>query len=472
MPTSNPNLSSSKILRVIRQELKNYHLFSEEPHQNVLELRAIKNQLETQSQPNASFAKRLALNTILHQALDKAYKESKDHATLLRKRFLDKETIPEVSDHFHISQATVSRWTDRALEIVAAKFIEIEKEANETWYNRLTARLPARHYDRLVGVDRLRDQLTDKIVNPDGPGIIALSGIGGIGKSSLADYVVRKALRSGLFQNVAWVAFRPEHEEWLLVKGAAKEQLISLLAHEVAPGASPLSIERQTERLTDRLKSEPHLIVIDNLEEQHETDAIIQYLNGIENPSRFIVTTRAQPSRATCNVTNLTELSREHSLNLMQYYLESTGQTQIGQVDEETLNKIFQIVGGNPLALKITAGLMQWMPLEKIIGDLAKGQGDAAIIYQKIFWYTWETLSRESRLLLQAMSLTGAVSGASAAQMQEASGLAEESFWRAVDELLLRSMLEVRGPINDRRYGIHRLTETFIETEIVDRGHD
>ena len=195
------------------------------------------------------------------------------------------------------------------------KLIDIETDANESWYNRLTARLPARHYDRLGGVNKLRDQLADKIINPEGPSIIALSGIGGIGKSSLADYVVRKALRSGLFQKVAWIAFRPEHEEWLLVKGSAKEQLISLLTHEIAPGASPLSTERQMERLTDRLKSEPHLIVIDNLEEQHETDAIIQCLNGIENPSRFIVTTRAQPSRATCTVINLTELCRGHSID-------------------------------------------------------------------------------------------------------------------------------------------------------------
>lgn len=466
MPTSTTLLSTDDFLQLIRVELKNYHLFNEEPHPKIMKLRAIKNQLETQSQPNASFAKRLALNTILHQALDETYKESKDHATLLRKRFLDKETIPAAADYFHISQATVSRWTDRAMEIVVAKFLDIEKGANETWYNRLTARLPARRYDRLVGVDHLRDQLVEKIVDPNGPGVIVLSGIGGIGKSSLADYVVRKALRSGRFHKVAWVAPQSEHGEWLLVPGSIQEQFVSILAHEVAPGAGPLSFERQIERLADRLKRESHLIVIDSLEEQHETDAIIQYLNGVENPSRFIITTRAQPSRATCRVVNLGELSREHSLNLMQYYLESTGQTQIGQVDEETLSKIFMYVGGNPLALKITAGLMQWMPLEKILADLAKGEGNAGVIYKKIFWYTWETLSAESQLLLQAISSAGKISEVSAAQMQEASGLASESFWRAVDELLLRSMLDVRGPIDDRRYGIHRLTDTFIETEI------
>ncbi|MFK7800934.1 MAG: NB-ARC domain-containing protein [Anaerolineae bacterium] len=460
------NQSNNNLLQVIRQELKNYHVFDEEPGAEVNSFRVLKNQLETQSQPNAPFAKRLAFNTVLHQVLDETSKENKDLATLLKKRFLDKETIPEVSEHFHISQATVSRWTDRAIEIATAKFNEIEQEANESWYNRLTARLPARNYDRLVGVDTLRDRLVTKIVDPEGPGIIALSGIGGIGKSSLADYVVRKALRSGLFHEVAWIGFRPEHEKWLLVKGQTQEQFVSLLAHAVVPGAGPLSLDRQVERIADRLKSVAHLIVIDNLEEQQETDSIIQYLNGIENPSRFIVTTRVQPARTTCHVTNLTELARDDSLNMMQYYLESTGQTQIGEVDEETLEKIFYIVGGNPLALKITAGLMQWMPLEKILADLEKGRGDAAVIYQTIFRHTWNTLSAESQLLLQSMAMSGAVEGVSASKMQETSGLAVETFWNTVDELLLRSMLEVRGPLNNRRYGIHRLTEAFIDMEI------
>ncbi|MFT7585818.1 MAG: hypothetical protein ACI9EW_002246 [Cellvibrionaceae bacterium] len=466
------NLINDDLLQIVRQELKNYHLFDEEPDQRLTSFRAIKNQLETQSQPNAPFANRLALNTILHQAINELSKESKNFAILLRKRFFDKDTIPEVSEYFHISMATASRWTDRAIETVASKLIEIENQSNESWYNRLVSRLPARKYDRLVGVDMLRDRLAAKIVDPNGPGIIALSGIGGIGKSSLADYIVRKTLRLGFFHKVAWVEFRPGHDEWLFGDDEVKKQFIKLLVNKVAPRANSLSFEKQSERLADRLKSEPHLIVVDNLEDQHATDIVIQCLNGVEFPSRFIVTTRVQPSRATCYVRTLTELAKDSSVSMMQYYLESTGQTQIGIVDEETLDKIFQIVGGNPLALKITAGLMQWMPLDKILLDLEKGRGDATLIYKTIFWHTWETLAPDSQLLLQAIAYAKVVSEASAAEMQGECGLATKNFWSAVDELLLRSMLEVRGPLDNRRYGIHQLTEAFIKTEIIDQSGD
>ena len=271
---------------------------------------------------------------------------------------------------------------------------------------------------------------------------------------------------------MGWVTFRPNADGFLIAANQAKAQVVSLLAQALLPNAGMLSAERQMERLADRLKRDPHLIVVDNLETQDDADSVVQYLNGLAEPSRFIVTTRAKPERGTCHNIDLTELNQEDSLRLMQLYLETTGQTKVGEVDTVTLNKIFKIVGGNPLALKITAGLMQWMPLDRIFIDLEKGSGDAGKIYRVIFMNTWETLSDESRLLLQAMSIMGATSGAAAAQMQQSSGLADDIFWKAVDELIVRSMLEVRGSASDRRYAIHRLTESFIETEITHFDND
>lgn len=52
-------------------------------------------------------------------------------------------------------------------------------------------------------------------------------------------------------------------------------------------------------------------------------------------------------------------------------------------------------------------------------------------------------------------------------QMQAMSGLAEQQLWPAITELVNRSLLEVRGTTWERRYGIHRLTESFLRTEII-----
>ena len=45
-------------------------------------------------------------------------------------------------------------------------------------------------------------------------------------------------------------------------------------------------------------------------------------------------------------------------------------------------------------------------------------------------------------------------------------GLDEAAFWPAVQELRARSLLEVRGSLDEKRYGIHRLTQSFVRTEI------
>jgi hypothetical protein len=52
-------------------------------------------------------------------------------------------------------------------------------------------------------------------------------------------------------------------------------------------------------------------------------------------------------------------------------------------------------------------------------------------------------------------------------QMQTISDLDDRQLWPAINELVHRSLLEVRGTTWQRRYSIHQLTYTFLRTEIV-----
>jgi hypothetical protein len=87
-------------------------------------------------------------------------------------------------------------------------------------------------------------------------------------------------------------------------------------------------------------------------------------------------------------------------------------------------------------------------------------------MYRQIYWEAWRSLSQEGQQLLQAMPLV-AETGALPEQMVAMSSLAEDHFWPAVTELFSRSLLDVRGNVRERRYSIHRLTETFLRTEII-----
>ena len=60
-----------------------------------------------------------------------------------------------------------------------------------------------------------------------------------------------------------------------------------------------------------------------------------------------------------------------------------------------------------------------------------------------------------------------AESGGTPDYLRALSGLAEAQLWPALQELRNRSLLEVRGTAVEKQYGIHRLTETFLQTEII-----
>ncbi|RMD58859.1 XRE family transcriptional regulator, partial [Candidatus Parcubacteria bacterium] len=71
-------------------------------------------------------------------------------------------------------------------------------------------RLPPFGEERLFGVENLQQALSHHLSQPDGGWIIALEGIGGIGKTTLACIATRQALQEEVFCHLAWVSARQE----------------------------------------------------------------------------------------------------------------------------------------------------------------------------------------------------------------------------------------------------------------------
>ena len=143
------------------------------------------------------------------------------------------------------------------------------------------------------------------------------------------------------------------------------------------------------------------------------------------------------------------------------------GLDELAEANESVIEEIYTLTGGNPLALKLVVSLAAVLPLPQILSDLAKSRpGPIEDLYRSIYWEAWRTLSEEGQSLLQAMPLV-AETGALPAQLMAFSDLDETTLWPALTELVSRSLMEVRGTMHERRYGIHRLTETFLRTEII-----
>jgi hypothetical protein len=329
--------------------------------------------------------------------------------------------------------------------------------------------LPPPAYTRLFGVEPARVELADQLLHRDAPWVVALVGIGGIGKTALADATVRDLIPRFHFDGVVWLRHeRATMSGQSLSPDHAFDSIVALLTSrlDLLPAAAPL--EQRLAALRRRLKEQPHLVVVDNLEGEAVADYLLIRLLDLATPTKFLVTTRTRPPEQTAvRHFPLPELSLDDSAALLRHHAADIGNSTLAAASDDDVARIYAITGGNPLALKLVAGLLDWLPLPQLLGDLAKSRpGPIEELYRHIFWQTWQTLSPPARALLGAMPLV-AESGGDTAYLQAISGLADGDFWSALQELRLRSLLEVRGALDEKRYGIHRLTQTFVRSEIV-----
>jgi hypothetical protein len=181
-----------------------------------------------------------------------------------------------------------------------------------------------------------------------------------------------------------------------------------------------------------------------------------------------LLTTRTHPQgqAGTFNFA-LGELSLSNATELIGHHAGSTGLTELTQIGEPEAGVIYEVTGGNPLAIKLVVGLATRLPLDQILGDLIQAKTtEIEGMYRHIYWQAWRLLSEEAQALLEIMPLSAAL-GFTPDHMLAISALTAGQFWPAVVELVNCSLLETRGTVTERRYGIHRLTESFLQTEII-----
>lgn len=453
----------------IHEALRGWHAPGAPPRTALDDLLLVQERREQLARDGNSLALRLATNHVLWDALEVLEHQDETGAQVLRWRFPDNNTLLRVAHRLNVSEHTVSRLQRGAIEQLALILEEQERGLRERRLQQLEARLPPPSYTRLFGIEEKRHQLTGILRQQNGPGVIAIVGIGGIGKTALADSAVRAVMQDLAFDNVIWVRYQPRtmSGESLSPEHALDTLLATLGEHLIPEGGASGSPERLA-ALRQRLKEAHHLVVVDNLESEAVADYLLNQLAGLAGPSKFLLTTRTRPhGQAAVRHVSLPELSQEDAGRLLRHHATDLGVTAAAQATDEDIGRVYAVTGGNPLALKLVVGLLDLLPLGEVLEQLARSpRGPVEDLYRHIYWQTWRTLGEPARTLLQAMPLV-AESGGDAAYLQAISGLDANAFWPALQELRSRSLLEVRGTLEEKRYGIHRLTETFVRTEII-----
>lgn len=309
--------------------------------------------------------------------------------------------------------------------------------------------LPARRCSLFVGREEELVSLRRALLS-DSPGVIVVSGAGGIGKSELVRAAIDDPGVRRHFHACVWIVAR-EHEflgRAPVVSTAAVDALAEI--------ASQLAVAPS--RLADVLAAARILVVVDNAEALADEDGVISRLGRMVGESRVIVTSR---NRSAASFVlpfpphgPLPGLRAREAVTLLEHEIAARGG---GRTDPRSLDRIAQVVGGAPLALHWVAGRAPAEPLPQLAR--AFETGGAPELYDFMFGRTWAQLPRGARRLMSVLAYE--TIDPVAPQLLAGSDRSRASH-AAVAALSDASMVEAADPAT--AVGLHPLARSFVRS--------
>lgn len=420
------------------------------------------------------YSSRRAMIQVIFKGLKVLQAERPGYAELLEIRFRRGMSVAKAANKYSISEQTVLQRQRKAIKCLAEKLQGLEEKAIADYHIALEKRLGPRTSPYLTGLEEHLEYLQKELFSSDSSWLLSISGIGGIGKTTLAAALVRQLIGEGPFEDFGWVTaqqrafnlggyFRAINKP-ALTTDALVEALVKQLL-DLRPGQ--LSATQALDALYGRLKSYPHLIVIDNLETVQDIESLLPTLSRLANPSKFLLTSRKRlVTEPDVHNFLIPPLSETNALKLIREEARRRNLSQLKEKEDKELRPIYEAVGGNPLALRLIVGQAHFHHLSMILSDLQAARGESIEnLYTYIYRRAWDNLDDVTRRLFLAMPLV-TERGGILSHMAHVSELEPSALRKSLRLLITLNLVNVSHESNGSRYTIHNLTRTFLQEQV------
>jgi len=411
---------------------------------------------------------------VLKPALNTLQNEKPLLAKTLQLRFRQGMTVREVGQKTHRSPASVQRDIQTASKHLSRILWQQEFQARTQFQRSQLQHLEPPTWQQLFGVGPLIDHLLPVLTAASGPKTILLTGTGGLGKTSLADYLSRELIARRAFRGFAWISLRPQISLWdtrphFQANSAqlALEQLFEQLSQQILGDDAlpiPFSLPTLLQRLHDHLQEKPHFIVIDNLETLNLATPLLTQLQQLPASTHILITSRVSlPQQPQLYLQQIPALNQQASLQLLRDQGERRNIVALRQASQNDLIQIFHKVGGNPLALKLIAGQLHTHAISTLLQDLTLARGtQIQRLYHYIFQRAWDHLSPVTRQIFLATTLLPPAGG-SLQHLCAITQKPEAIVHDALESLVRRNLVHQQHQHQQTLYAIHNLTRTFLQ---------
>lgn len=269
--------------------------------------------------------------------------------------------------------------------------------------------------------------------------IIGISGIPGIGKTSLALKAAHHHRSEHSFDAIIWVT--AETQSWTPISKDRQiatsfndlyDEIAEVLGEESIIKLESITAKRKAVR--EALKGSRCLLVIDGVEGLGGWE-IVDDLKDFVQPTKIIATSHFFCAEQVDHPYLLEGMEPEAALELMRAECEAKNV----KASDEELESLYDKIGGIPLAMVWCIGEMIKQPVEHVLKRMSKVKGD---LLQYCFSGSMEGLSPEAKRVLRMASFFATSSSYDA--LFTASGIkarsdideAEDVFYEAIDQLI------------------------------------